>query len=423
MTYVAYARQVGLTIAATVAVVFMGSVVIAFPADHVGEMQQDGLQTDGGTMTGDLSMDDANIELDITYKLIFDADDGGNSYLYGVADDLINIVSGGDNVMLLDKVNGIRLRKALRADGNFIGGSSTQLELGSNCSSNHSGGVYSVCAAEDFEVHGAFYVDHFATVTGDALTSGGTDDYTLSIAQTLNDTGAAGGSDVYRGIKLDITQTDITGWDSVYLMDLMADASSVFTVTTDGGLDVYDSSGNGFYWQEFHIDAGSISPGGSGATLTVWNTSTIGWLLDATTEYLYLSTEIHDDWEGSSDHVIEAFVCLNAAETANDIIQAEVIAEYFGEHDDMDTPKTQTRSINHDIVNDNGAGECHTLVFILDWDLVDHVIEVEDQLKIRFRLDSVGGGTDVAAVRSLYFNHKYRTSKPNLTAGTFPTEG
>jgi hypothetical protein len=258
---------------------------------------------------------------------------------------------------------------------------------------------------------------------GSALTSGGTDDYNLEIAQTLNDTGAAGGSDVYRGLKVDVTIADSSGWDNVYLVDVMQDSSSLFRVPEDGGLKAYDTSGNGFYWQEFHLDAVATSPGGSGATLTAWNTSSLGYLLDATNEYLYFSSEVHDDWEGDSDHVVEAFVCLNAAEAADDIIQAELISEYYGEHDDMDTPKTQTRTVDHDIVSDNAAGECHALIFVLDYDLADNVIEVEDQIKFRFRLDSVAGGTDVAAVRALYFNHKYRTPDPSQEAGTFPSEG
>lgn len=260
-------------------------------------------------------------------------------------------------------------------------------------------------------------------VAGDALTSGGTDDYTLSLTQILNDSGAAGGSDVYRGLKLNITQTDVTGWDNVYLMDLQADGSSIFRVDASGGGNYYDTSGNAYYWDRMHIDSSAISPGGSGATLTVWNTATIGYLLDATTEYLYYSCDVESNWDASSDLVVEMYVALNAAETANDIIQAELVAEYYSEHDDMDVPKTQTRTINHDIVSDNAAGEVHELIFVLDYDLVDNVIEADDRLKLRFRLDSVAGGTDVAAVRFLFGHVKYRTTFPGDPVGTFPTEG
>ncbi|MFC1621724.1 hypothetical protein ACFL2G_05435, partial [Candidatus Omnitrophota bacterium] len=81
---------------------------------------------------------------------------------------------------------------------------------------------------------GIFTIADNADITPAALTSGGTDDYAISIAQTLNDTGAAGGSDVYRGIKLNVTETDTTGWDNVYLMDLQVDGTSQLNVDNSG---------------------------------------------------------------------------------------------------------------------------------------------------------------------------------------------
>jgi hypothetical protein len=83
-------------------------------------------------------------------------------------------------------------------------------------------------------------------ITGNTLTSGGTDDYGLEVLQTLNDTGAAGGSDEYRAIVARITSTDVTGWDTVYMLDLQDDASSVFSVTQAGAV----------------VTAGSITAGG-----------------------------------------------------------------------------------------------------------------------------------------------------------------
>ena len=140
-------------------------------------------------------------------------------------------------------------------------------------------------------------------------------------------------------------------------------------------------------------------------------------------EYLYATTKICDSWDAASDVVVTVDVALNGAETANDVIQFEVLSEYYGEHEDMDTPKTQTRSIDHDIVSNNGAGEVHTLQFRLDYDLADNVIQANDILKLRFRLDSVAGGTDVAAVRFLFATVRCRTAKPAPEVGTFPTEG
>lgn len=68
------------------------------------------------------------------------------------------------------------------------------------------------------------------------LTSGGTGDFALQIKRTLNDSGAAGGSDLFNGIFMDITQTDVTGWDTVNLIDLQADTISAFSVSAAGNV-------------------------------------------------------------------------------------------------------------------------------------------------------------------------------------------
>ena len=83
---------------------------------------------------------------------------------------------------------------------------------------------------------GVFTIADNTDITAAAITSGGTDDYALNITQTLNDTGAAGGSDVYRGIKLNVTETDKTGWNSVYLMDLQVGGTSEFLIADSGNI-------------------------------------------------------------------------------------------------------------------------------------------------------------------------------------------
>jgi hypothetical protein len=191
--------------------------------------------------------------------------------------------------------------------------------------------------------------------------------------------------------------------------------------TITGAVSVLDSSGDGRYWQEFHVDASKAQPGAAGATLTVVNTATLVWLLDATTEYLYFGADVHDEWDGASDVIVEASVAPDAAETADDIIEAEVVCEYYADHEDMDTDeKTQTRTVNHDIGSATAAGTVHELIFVLDYDLADNVIEAEDILNCRFRLD---GQTNINSVWFLSANIKYRTASPAIEIGTFPSEG
>ena len=72
---------------------------------------------------------------------------------------------------------------------------------------------------------------------GATFTSGSTNDYGIQSAQTLNDAGAAGGADVYRALYANLTTTNTTGWDNVYLLDLVDDTVSRFRVSADGQTD------------------------------------------------------------------------------------------------------------------------------------------------------------------------------------------
>ncbi len=178
------------------------------------------------------------------------------------------------------------------------------------------------------------------------------------------------------------------------------------------------------WWIEYHLPAHSVSPGASGATLTVLNTSSLVYLLNATNEYIYFDADVHHDWNEVTDLVVNVLVALENAETANDIIEAELIVEYFTDHDDMTTGfKTQTRTVNHSIGTDTAAGTLHDLTFILDHDLASNVIEQSDVLKFRFRLDSVASVPGVHFLAA-YVKYVARDDwQADKVTGAFPTEG
>tara|TARA_Y100000310_G_C20699561_1_gene828482 strand:+ start:5920 stop:7191 length:1272 start_codon:yes stop_codon:yes gene_type:complete len=117
---------------------------------------------------------------------------------------------------------------------------------------------------------------HKATVGG-TYTSGGTDDFGIKIAQTLNDSGAAGGSDTYRGLKIDLTTTDVTGWDNVYLATLGSSGNDVFTFT-DGG--VFSAASGSGTLELSHSTNGIINVGTAG-TLSLQLAGTPGAVLDS----------------------------------------------------------------------------------------------------------------------------------------------
>jgi len=73
-------------------------------------------------------------------------------------------------------------------------------------------------------------------LAGVAITESAATDTTLSITHTLNDTGAPDATEDFTAIKVDVTETDKTGWATVNLIDLQVDTVSKFKVTDAGAV-------------------------------------------------------------------------------------------------------------------------------------------------------------------------------------------
>ena len=56
----------------------------------------------------------------------------------------------------------------------------------------------------------------------------------MNLTQILEDASAAGGTDTFRLIKGNLTQTNVTGWNNIYLMDLQVGGSSKISVNNSG---------------------------------------------------------------------------------------------------------------------------------------------------------------------------------------------
>jgi len=65
----------------------------------------------------------------------------------------------------------------------------------------------------------------------------GTVDSTTTFSETLNLPSGAGGSDIHYGIRYTQIQTDLTGWDSIYMLSLEG-GGNTFRVTKDALLDI-----------------------------------------------------------------------------------------------------------------------------------------------------------------------------------------
>jgi hypothetical protein len=106
------------------------------------------------------------------------------------------------------------------------------------------------------------------SINGVAKTSGSNNDAELYITGTLNDTGAAGGSDVYSAISVDITTTDVTGWNETNLMRLREDSTDRFRVDMEGDVFQNDLQVAGTAGYDAEYDNGTL---GSGTVDIDWN--------------------------------------------------------------------------------------------------------------------------------------------------------
>ena len=106
--------------------------------------------------------------------------------------------------------------------------------------------------------------DSSTRVTPDTITSGGTDDFGLSVEQTLNDSGAAGGNDNYTSLKTNITPTDVTGWDNIYLFDFQYGGSTMMQLSqTNASLNLSSLGASDFSINVANQGAGNDDPGRS----------------------------------------------------------------------------------------------------------------------------------------------------------------
>ncbi len=75
-------------------------------------------------------------------------------------------------------------------------------------------------------------------VTGPTLTSAASDDKLISATQILNVSAGSLGTQEYRMIKTNLTETNVGGWDKVYLIDQQVGGTSKFNVDNSGNFTV-----------------------------------------------------------------------------------------------------------------------------------------------------------------------------------------
>ena len=165
------------------------------------------------------------------------------------------------------------------------------------------------------------------------------------------------------------------------------------------------------YRRYYHLPIGSFDPGASGATWTNPNPNhTGGWRLNSDSEVLIAGTDIHSDWDGASDIIVEIRFALNAAGVGDDVVDLNLVAYYNGLGDTA--TKTQTVEVN--TATDGTQYKSYKATFTLEYDKVDNVIDAGDEITFILNLLDTSDPYDAIITGGTFF---YNTTHVGIEAG------
>jgi len=183
------------------------------------------------------------------------------------------------------------------------------------------------------------------------------------------------------------------------------------------GLDIYELDGfvraaSTVYRRYYHLSVGGFDPGASGAAWTDPDGNTTGgWQLNAEGETLIAGTDIHADWDGASNIMVDISFALNAAGNPNDTVDIKAVAYYNGVGDTA----TKTQTVEVSTVTDGTQFKVYKAVLTIDYDAVDNVIDVGDKVVLVFNLE-----TDTSEIDDIVITHGsfyYNTTHVGIESG------
>jgi hypothetical protein len=136
--------------------------------------------------------------------------------------------------------------------------------------------------------------------------------------------------------------------------------------------------------------------------------------LNADTEILQTKVDIHSDWDGASDPVLEVRFQINAASIPDDTVDLKVVAYYMGVGEAVTKTQTVTVSTN---VGDGGIKADNTAFQVeipLAWDEAGNNIEAGDCIAVNINLEDTSEVDDVTINAVTYY---YNTTHVGIEDG------
>lgn len=156
------------------------------------------------------------------------------------------------------------------------------------------------------------------------------------------------------------------------------------------------------YRRYYHIAAQKLNPGAAGASWVNPSANSLGgWQLSNNSHVLIMTSDIHADWDGASDIMVEVRWHIGAAYSAGDDCTMNLVCYYAGIGDTA--TKTQTVQV---ITDTTGTQyKVYNAEFTIDYDKSSNVVEVGDHIHFIFSIDTADEIKNVVVEgASLYYN-------------------
>lgn len=166
------------------------------------------------------------------------------------------------------------------------------------------------------------------------------------------------------------------------------------------------------YRRYYHIPMTAVDPGLSGAT---WTTATAnnmtGWQLNAATELLYFESDVHSDWNGTSDLTVEIKWQLLSAGSADDTVDLKLVAYYMGVGDIV----TKSQTVKVPTTTDGTQYKMYKTTFTIDYDAASNVVDAGDSIDFVLNLET--DTSEIGNVLIVDGSFSYQTTHLGIEAG------
>ena len=199
--------------------------------------------------------------------------------------------------------------------------------------------------------------------------------------------------------------------------------NAVFAVDTAGDLTITASGDeikvadwvrhtSASYRRYYHLSVGGFDPGASGATWTDPDANhTGGWRLTTAGHTLIAGTDVHADWDGASDLVVEIYFALNAAGSGGDTVDLRLVAYYNGIGDTA----TKTQTVEVATATDGTQFKVYRADFVINYDETNNVVDAGDNITFILNLET--DTSEIDDIIALHGGFYYNTTHLGIESG------